>query len=417
MKKIKWMISATALLLSLVLCLSGCGGAAETEVGALDDVIEGDELSYVSLTDVKEWTVGEKVTVGGYTWTAVAIEKDYTVLVCDTSVKTAAYNDAYEYAAWSETALRTWLNGEFLNTLKADPDFNSALLIADELFTPDNSATWTGECTTTDTVYLLSEQDVKAYGDALPATAVDCWLRTAGEQLTHAMVQKADGSLHITGYRADYPVAGVRPCIRISANNNIVSNVQTLANAQVGGQVSFGSYGGETLVWDVLAVSGNKALIMTDKVVDAVAFNATNGVTYAESDLAAWLNGDFKSAAFSTDEAARINTTSAVVTPMNPSYATDGGADSAGIFVLSWQEYRMYCTTDGTKIAEATDFAKNNGASVDIQMGTSGYWLRTMGKDATRTCYVTYYGGISEDGVLQMVDYVGVRPAMWVTIG
>ena len=417
MKKIKWMISATALLLSLVLCLSGCGGAAETEVGALDDVIEGDELSYVSLTDVKAWTVGEKVTVGGYTWTAVAIEKDRTVLVCDTSVKTAAYNDAYEYAAWSETALRTWLNGEFLNTLKADPDFNSALLIADELFTPDNSATWTGECTTTDTVYLLSEQDVKAYGDALPATAADCWLRTAGEQLTHAMVQKADGSLHITGYRADYPVAGVRPCIRISANNNIVSNVQTLANAQVGGQVSFGSYGGETLVWDVLAVSGNKALIMTDKVVDAVAFNATNGVTYAESDLAAWLNGDFKSAAFSTDEAARINTTSAVVTPMNPSYATDGGADSAGIFVLSWQEYRMYCTTDGTKIAEATDFAKNNGASVDIQMGTSGYWLRTMGKDTTRTCYVTYYGGISEDGVLQMVDYVGVRPAMWVTIG
>lgn len=417
MKKIKWMISATALLLSLVLCLSGCGGAAETEVGALDDVIEGDELSYVSLTDVKAWTVGEKVTVGGYTWTAVAIEKDRTVLVCDTSVKTAAYNDAYEYAAWSETALRTWLNGEFLNTLKADPDFNSALLIADELFTPDNSATWTGECTTTDTVYLLSEQDVKAYGDALPATAADCWLRTAGEQLTHAMVQKADGSLHITGYRADYPVAGVRPCIRVSANNNIVSNVQILANAQVGGQVSFGSYGGETLVWDVLAVSGNKALIMTDKVVDAVAFHATNGVTYAESDLAAWLNGDFKSAAFSTDEAARINTTSAVVTPMNPSYATDGGADSAGIFVLSWQEYRMYCTTDGTKIAEATDFAKNNGASVDIQMGTSGYWLRTMGKDTTRTCYVTYYGGISEDGVLQMSDYVGVRPAMWVTIG
>lgn len=77
----------------------------------------------------------------------------------------------------------------------------------------------------------------------------------------------------------------------------------------------------------------------------------------------------------------------------------------------------MYCTTDSTKIAEATDFAKSNGASVDIQMGTSGYWLRTMGKDTTRTCYVTYYGGIAEDGVLQMVDYVGVRPAMWVTIG
>ena len=77
----------------------------------------------------------------------------------------------------------------------------------------------------------------------------------------------------------------------------------------------------------------------------------------------------------------------------------------------------MYCVTEGTKLAEATDFAKSNGASVDIQMGTSGYWLRTMGKDAQRVSYVTYYGNISEDGVWQQTTYLGVRPAMWVTIG
>ncbi len=417
MKNRKWMISAVALLMTLLMCLSGCGKVVETEADLNDEIIEGDDLSDVSLSAATAWTLGDTATIGGYKWTAVAIEDNYTVLVCNSSVKTAAYNDAYEYAAWDETAIRTWLNGEFLDTLKADADFDSSLLIEAELITPDNSATWAGECTSTDTVYLLSEQDVKAYGDNLPALAEDCWLRTAGEQLTHAMVQKADGSLHITGYRADYPVAGVRPCIRVSAKNSIVSNVQTLANAQVGGRVSFGTYGGESLVWDVLAVEGGKALIMTDKVVDAVAFNATNGVTYADSDLAEWLNGDFKSAAFSAEEASRIDTATAVVTPMNPSYATEGGADSKGIFVLSWQEYRMYCVTDGTKLAEATDFAESNGASVDLQMGTSGYWLRTMGKDATRTCYVTYYGAISEDGVLQMSDYIGVRPAMWVTIG
>lgn len=418
MRKIKHAKSILAVLLALVLCLAtGCGAAIESEtVGP--DIIEGDELSSVALTEVKAWSVGEKVTIGGYSWTAVAIEDDITVLVCDRSVGTMAYNDAYEYAAWADCSLRAWLNGEFLTAvIKADQNFNSDLLIEAELATLDNSATWTGACTTTDTVYLLSEQDVKMYGADLPAYASDCWLRTAGEQLTHAMVQKADGSLHITGYRTDYAVAGVRPCIRVSAKNTITGNVQTLANAQVGGQIAFGNYGGESIVWDVLAVEGGKALIMTDKVVDAVAFNATNGATYADSDLAAWLNGDFKSKAFSSEESAKIDTSTAVVTPMNPTYATDGGADSTGVFVLSWQEYRMYCTTDGTKIAEATDFAKSNGASVDIQMGTSGYWLRTMGKDATRTCYVTYYGGISEDGVLQMVDYVGVRPAMWVTIG
>ena len=257
MKNRKWIMSAAALLMALLLCLSGCGTAEETEanVNVNDDIIEGDEFSNVSLTDVTAWKVGDATTIGGYRWTAVAIEEDYTVLVCDTSVKTAAYNDAYEYANWSETALRTWLNGEFLATIKADNSFNSDLLIEAKLTTLDNSATWTGACTSTDTVYLLSEQEVKAYGENLPLAGTDCWLRTAGEQLTHAMVQKADGSLHITGYRADYPVAGVRPCIRVSANNSIPSNVQTLANAQVGGQIAFGTYGGEDLVWDVLAVT------------------------------------------------------------------------------------------------------------------------------------------------------------------
>ena len=419
--KMKWMISAAALLMALLLCLSGCG-AAQTPADVNndnDDVIVGDEFSTVSLTDTRAWRVGEKATIGGYTFTAVAVEEVYTLLVCDTSVATRAYNDAYEYAAWEDAEIRTWLNGEFLNGLVADTSFNADLLVTAELETPDNTATWAGECTTVDTVFLLSEQEVREYGDAIPALATDCWLRTAGEQLTHAMVQKADGSLHITGYRSDFPVAGVRPCIRVAANNTITSNVQTLANAQAGGQIAFGTYGGESLVWDVLAVEGGRALIMTDKVIDAVAFNEKNStsVTYANSDLAEWLNGAFKTEAFSADEAAKIDTTSAVSTPMNPTYATEGGADSAGIFVLSWQEYRMYCTTDGTKLAKPTETAEESGASVDPVMGTSGYWLRTAGKDAEHISYVTYYGNISEDGVWQQTTYLGVRPAMWVTIG
>lgn len=415
MKRIKRIVSAVAVLTVLALCLAGCGGKPVETAG--DGIIDGNELLDVALTEVKAWTVGEKATIGGYGWTVIAIEEDSTLLLCDSSVKTDVFNDAYEDAVWAACSLRTWLNGEFLETLRADTDFNSALLITETVTTAENIVSGTGECTSTDTVFLLSMDEVKAYGAAISKISDDCWLRTTGEEKTHATVLRADGSIHVTGYRSDLPVAGVRPCIRVEANNEIASNVTTLANAQAGGQIAFGSYGGEAVVWDVLAVSGGKALIMTDKVIDAVPFNAENGVSYAESELATWLNGSFKNAAFTADEQAKIDTETAVVTVENPNYATEGGADSAGIFVLSVQEFRTYCTTDGTRLAEAIDYAVTNGADVDPYHGTAGYWLRTLGKNTDRTCYVKYYGEVEYDGAQQLTTYLGVRPAMWVTIG
>ena len=77
----------------------------------------------------------------------------------------------------------------------------------------------------------------------------------------------------------------------------------------------------------------------------------------------------------------------------------------------------MYCTTESTKRAEATDYAVANGVSVDPNFDTSGYWLRTMGEKTGQSCYVYYYGDVCEYGIIQMSDYIGVRPAMWVTIG
>ena len=417
MKRIKMMSRALALIMVLVLCLAGCGTARETETRENNDVIDGDEFSDVALTAVKAWTVGEKVTVGGYSWTAIAIEKDSTLLLCDSSVKTDVFNDTYEDAVWADCSLRVWLNGAFLDTLKADSGFNSELLITRTVITGENITSGTGECTSEDTVFLLSVDDVKAYGGAISKISSDCWLRTTGEEKTHAAVLKADGSLHVTGYRSDFPVAGVRPCIRVSASNTVTTNVKPLSGAQEGGLVSFGTYGGEELVWNVLTVKNGKALIMTDSVIDAVQFNATNGVAYADSALATWLNSTFKNAAFSTDEQAKIDTETAVVTVANPEYGTAGGGNSAGIFVLSVQEFRTYCITDSVKLAEATDHAVENGADVDPYHGTAGYWLRTLGKTIDRAAYVMYYGEVEYDGAQQLTTYIGVRPAMWVTIG
>ena len=406
-------VYALSLVLALLLCLTGCGGSpVETEAGG---VIGEDSLVDVSATEVSAWQIGDRVTIGGYGFTAVAIDENSTLLVCDTSVKTDSFNDTYEYTSWAECSLRDWLNGEFADTLKADSGFNSELLITDTLVTAENYTSGLGEGSSEDTVFLLSVEEVREYG--VDGIGENCLLRTTGEEMTHAAVQRGDGSLHLTGYRADYAIAGVRPCIRVHANNSIPAEGVALSAAQVGAKVIFGNYGGEDILWDVLAVKDGKALMMTDKVVDAVPFHTANSATYATSALATWLNGTFKDTAFDADELAKIDTEYTVVTPVNPTYGTAGGKDSKGIFVLSAQEFRMYCTTESTKRAEATDFAVANGVSVDPNFGTSGYWLRTMGEKAGQSCYVYYYGDVCEYGIIQMSDYIGVRPAMWVTIG
>ena len=415
MKFMKMKTITISLMLALLLCLSGCGktpAPIETDGGS---VIEEQDFTVISATEVSAWKVGDKVTLGGYSFTAVAIEKDSTLLVCDTSVKTEAFHNTYEYTSWAECSLRAWLNGEFAETLKADTSFNSEILITDTLVTEENYTSGLGECTTEDAVFLPSIEEVRAYH--ISGIGENCWLRNTGEEMTHAAIQRADGSLHLTGYRADYAIAGVRPCIRIHAQNTVATEGVALSAAQVGAKVVFGSYGDEDILWDVLAIKDGKALMMTDKVVDAVPFHTANNATYATSALAAWLNGEFKDAAFDADELAKIDTAATVATPVNPKYGTAGGADSTGIFVLSEQEFRMYCTTDSTKRAEATDFAVANGASVDPNFGTSGYWLRTMGEKAGQACYVYYYGDVCEHGIIQMSDYIGVRPAMWVSIG
>ena len=406
-------VATLSLLLALLLCLAGCG-AAPVETEAVGE-IEKDDLVGVDATEISAWKVGDRVTIGGYGFTAVAIEENSTLFVCDTSVKTAAFNDTYEYTSWAECALREWLNGEFADTLKADKGFNSELLIADTLVTAENYTSGLGEGSSVDTVFLPSIEEVREYG--IGGIGENCWLRSTGEEMTHAAVQRGDGSLHLTGYRADYAIAGVRPCIRLRAKNDIPTEGVALSEAQVGAKVVLGNYGGENILWDVLAVKDGKALIMTDKVIDAAQFHTSLGATYATSALSKWLNDDFKNAAFSADELAKIDTEYSVVTPVNPTYNTAGGKDSKGIFVLSAQEFRMYCTTDSTKLAKATDYAVANGVSVDPNFGTAGYWLRTAGETAKKTCYVYYYGAVCEYGSMQMSDFIGVRPAMWVTIG
>lgn len=175
--------------------------------------------------------------------------------------------------------------------------------------------------------------------------------------------------------------------------------------------------------------SGGELLLVSEKILDAKPYNVKfSDVTWETSTARSWLNKDFYNNAFSLLEKSRI-LSSTVVNDDNPFYKTEGGNNTKdNLFMLSFNEVMTATygfettnsTTDGSRKAQGTDFAKCAGLYVYSMSGTfsdcSNWWLRSPGNSQNRAGYINYlpadmigffYSGID-------VDYndIGVRPAL-----
>ena len=160
----------------------------------------------------------------------------------------------------------------------------------------------------------------------------------------------------------------------------------------VGGTVKYGSYeqdnntsnGAETIEWTVLDIQGDKALVISKKVLDFQRYypNLQTTVTWANSSIRTWLNDSFYNAAFSDGQKSGIYTTS-VSGESNTVFGTSGGsATSDKIFLLSASEAANYLNTDGKRMANCTEYAlSRNGDSAlrNTTTQSSYWWLRTPG--------------------------------------
>ena len=175
--------------------------------------------------------------------------------------------------------------------------------------------------------------------------------------------------------------------------------------AKVGDTVQFGSYeqdgddsnGKEPIDWRVLAVDGNRALVISDKSLDVRAFNSDRdrGNDWDSSDLKAWLAGDFASAAFSTDDKKII----------------DGEPT-----LLSVPEALRYFQSDDDRICYPTQRALNDGAGTWDQNGTCHWWLLSPGAYSYTADYVRADGGVISLGYYVDGSFLSVRPALWVNL-
>ena len=219
-------------------------------------------------------------------------------------------------------------------------------------------------------------------------------------------------SANIAGSKKKLPLiiggaaAGVIALVLIAAFVVVPAfNKNPFKGCQVGDVVEFGSYeqdgdtsnGKEPIEWRVLAAEGNRAYVVSQKALDAHAFNADedDGNDWNSSDLKKWLENDFASQAFTGDEMKEIN-----------------GAPT----LLSVDEANNYFKSDNDRICMPTQQAVSNGAWTTDDNGACYWWLRSPGDLSDCAARVRADGDVYSVG--DCVDYTdnAVRPALWVNL-
>ena len=182
-------------------------------------------------------------------------------------------------------------------------------------------------------------------------------------------------------------------------------NKNPFKGCQVGDVVEFGSYeqdgdtsnGKEPIEWRVLAVEGNRAYVVSQKALDARAFNADedDGNDWNSSDLKKWLENDFASQAFTGDEMKEID-----------------GAPT----LPSVDEANKYFMSDKDRICTPTQQAVNNGAWTWDDNGACFWWLRSPGDYSYVAAYVDSDGNVYSGGSFVDDSDSAVRPALWINL-
>ena len=192
----------------------------------------------------------------------------------------------------------------------------------------------------------------------------------------------------------------------------------------------------EPVKWRVLDASdGENLLVVSESILDAQAFRNTDyygypdyytdstktyyANNYAQSDIRAWLNGDFYNTTFSADEKSHIHTTT-ITNEAGFGYSQYNAASTQDkVFLLSYKEvlnadYGFSASTESssTRYARGSDYAKAQGLGVSSSGGYAGnsWWrLRSGARSSCRACFVYDDGGVYFDNV--HTASFGVRPA------
>ena len=176
--------------------------------------------------------------------------------------------------------------------------------------------------------------------------------------------------------------------------------------------------------WRVLAVENNRALLISEKILEKRPYNVGfMNTTWETCTLRKYFNGEFynKLGAAKSSIADTPNNN-----PSNPWYGETGGnATTDKVFLLSLDEVCRYFGDSTanlrTKGSTGSDYYindKNNSARIANygSKAASWWWLRSPGYYSYTAAIVYADGALSVDGNLVFHDTGGVRPALWLNL-
>lgn len=193
--------------------------------------------------------------------------------------------------------------------------------------------------------------------------------------------------------------------------------------------VTFGAYpqseSGEDhtpIEWLVLEYEEDRALLLSRYGLDAQPYHRElRDITWEQSSVRAWLNGDFLSRAFSAEEQQYVLTTHL----SNGGYMTttrNGGSDTDDkVFLLHDNdgiryfnlEFWGFSAEENLKVScRPTPYAIARGAYVPSTSQYGFWWLRSPGSTADEADIVTA-SGLAKDAAVNGTDCL-IRPAVWV---
>lgn len=209
--------------------------------------------------------------------------------------------------------------------------------------------------------------------------------------------------------------SSVNGVVRDRYSDNDLQEVQSkeMHNYKCGDVVKFGKIGGNTIEWIVVAIEGNRIMLISKDGLCFEPYNQTRRpVTWETSSIRKYLNAEFVEMCFDMHERKSILKTD-VKNKGNMVCDTPGGNDTNDrIFLLSIDEAEKL--PDNERLCVAFDNVNANGEHVDKKNDVSWWWLRSPGQRNEYAAYVGSNGAIVKGG--SYIDNVRgtIRPALWV---
>lgn len=204
---------------------------------------------------------------------------------------------------------------------------------------------------------------------------------------------------------------------------------------QIGENLLFGDY-----EWRILELQNNTALIITEYIVEQRPYHdAYKDITWADSALRKYLNGEFYDSFSEEDKARIISTTNR--NSDNQWYGTNGGADTDDkVFLLSIEEAACHYFGDSSSNLyhprknkrywferKDENNSKRIASFANENENVWWWWLRSPGRLGVKAVYIHGDGNIGIQGNNILKGNVGgpfhngdsqggVRPALWLKL-